>query len=398
MAWAEPVAGGFRGRYRDASGRQQTVLDGGLPFGRKRDAREAATEEEVKARRRAKTKSRTSAKLTWGEWWDRIAPDRETGWSDTARTEQGYVDVHIRPHWDSVPLNQIESADVRKWVRKLIKTRTKKGSTLAPTTVRRIFGVFSMSIHAAIDEEILESSPLVKPGLPEVPKQPKQYTTHASLKPYLTELRPDYARAVEFLLETGLRPSELGGLHHTEVEDGWLIVWHVLVDRTGKIRPWPKNKRVRKVPLTERAMEIVAAAIDGRDMTLGCGLEHTDGRTCRSELVFRTDRERPVWPHNLRQRLAYVAESKGLEYRAPYAARRGFITWAAPGVDELALQKIAGHSSRDQTAGYHQLTPEERERLRSTRGKITAPGADSGAHLDQERLDEAGVDPPKTGR
>ena len=42
MAWAEPTPGGFRGRYRDASGRQRTVLDGGLPFGRKRDACEAA--------------------------------------------------------------------------------------------------------------------------------------------------------------------------------------------------------------------------------------------------------------------------------------------------------------------------------------------------------------------
>lgn len=397
MAWPEKLKSGrWRGCYRDAAGIQQTVTDGGLGFVRKTDAKNAAIEAEVKARRQA-ARTRTSASIEWSDWWDRIAEDRSDRPSDTPRREQGYVDKHIRPAWDTVPLVKIEAPDVRAWVRELEKYRTKQGRPLAATTIRRIYEVFAMSINTAVREEVLGASPLVGIRLPVPPSQPKQYATHDQIDTYRGKLRVDYQRAVDFLLETGLRPSELAGLHPESVDGDWVIVHHVLVERKHLIRPWPKNRKTRRVPLTTRAVELLAEAMDGRDMTDGCGIPHFDGRPCKSDLVFRTTRGGPVTPGNLRQRLLYAAENSELEYRTPYSMRRGFITWAAPGIDVLALQKIAGHADKEETAGYHQLTPAELARLRAIRGENQglsvvddAPrGADRGADLRESMPNDA---------
>src|SRR5438445_10018653 len=72
MAWAEKLATGWRGRYRDQAGtkRKVTQADGSL-LRRKHDAIEAAEEAAVKARREAaKTAGTLSAHVTWGIGWE----------------------------------------------------------------------------------------------------------------------------------------------------------------------------------------------------------------------------------------------------------------------------------------------------------------------------------------
>jgi hypothetical protein len=56
-------------------------------------------------------------------------------------------------------------------------------------------------------------------------------------------------------------------MHAEQIQGDWCLVTLTWVNRLQKIRPWPKNRRARLVPLTTRAKEILAEAMEGREMT-----------------------------------------------------------------------------------------------------------------------------------
>lgn len=379
MAWVEKLPSGkWRGGYRNPEGRKRYTD----PRDRKTDAREAAAEEEVKARRQAAAQTGTlSARTTWGDWWDTISPDRTFEESDTARTERYIVEKYLRPQWGEMPLNRISNKDIKRWVDSgALKTRPGMSAAYA----RRIYGVFSASIKRALDDEVLNASPCVGIRLPTVRRRAKAFMTDEHLDAYRSKLRDDYRAVLAFGLETGLRPGELCGLHVNRVnlDTGWLDVVEVFVDKQKVIRPFPKDKDTRKVPLTSAAVEILRRALDGRDLRKGCGVPHTDGATCRSELAFRTVEGRPMTPNRLYQNVTRAAKLTGADVRSPYTARRGFGTWAAQNLDAYTLQQIMGHSTMEETEGYVQLTEAARGRLLAARGEVpgltVVRGADRG--------------------
>jgi integrase len=411
MAWPEQLpGGGYRGRYHDSAGRKQSVKDTAgrtVRYDRKSDAKLAAQEVEVKARRQAApSEVAMSAGITWGSWWDSIRVDRAFEDSDTGTTEGYIVKNHLRPQWGETPLNAIKKKDVQRWID---SGRLKVRRGMSAATVRRVYGVFAASINRAVADDVLTASPCAGIKLPTVRKRPKPYMTDEHIDSYRAQpegrdrqaLREDYERVIRFALETGLRPGELCGLHADRAElamrSGWLDVADVFVSEKRVIRPWPKDKDSRPVPLTTRAVEILRAALDGRDLKVGCGFPHTDGTACASELVFRTVRGGPVTPKTLEQQLRRAAKAVGAERRSPYAARRGFGTWAAQGIDAFTLQKIMGHSDMEETEGYVQLTEAARGKLLAARGEVPgltvvpgAAGADAGADLSKTMSEDVG--------
>jgi len=404
MAWAEPMGSGrFRGVYRDpvpgpdGKRHRHTVTDGGQGFARKRDAKKAADDDESKARRRAgRRKSRVSASIPWGDFWDQIESDRDYA-SDNLSREQSIVKVHLRPKWGAVPLNEITDYDADTWFHLLATTPGRKGQPLSSSYIHRIYRTFAVSMNAAVKRGILDVSPLADVTLPQIIVQPRPYLTHNDVAERKKHLRKDYSLVEEFMLETGLRPSELCGMHPESLkEPGWIEVWHVMVEGKKVIRPWPKNKKMRKVPLTSRAVEILGEVMADRDLTGGCGVPHHDGVECKSDLVFRTARGKPFYPNGIRARSHYASTAWGLDPLSPYSARRGFITWAAPFMDPFALQKIAGHSSEGMTARYHQLDEAERKRLLAAKGEAPSltvvegqRGADRGAEPSKQTPNDA---------
>ncbi|SDZ57163.1 Site-specific recombinase XerD [Saccharopolyspora shandongensis] len=404
MAWADPLPGGsFRGGYRDSAGKKQYVKDGNgktRKFGRKKDARDAATEEELKASRRAAIANGSeSARISWGAWWDSISDDRDARLSDTNSTEHCIVEKYIRPKWGDVPLNQIitkgsTEKGVQEWVNDVTAGRVdgwKREQRPAPSYVRRIYAVFQASMTIAHDKKILSASPCVGIKLPTKSKRAKPYLDTDRAGKMGEHLREDYRDAVEFSVETGIRPGELCGLHVHSVdrERGWMWVREVLVSRRRVIRPFPKDDDVRAVPLTPKALDIYDRQIDGRDLTRGCGLEHTDGTTCTNALVFLSKRGRPMRPDGIGDCMRRAARKAKIPVAALYAARRGFATRAAEGgLDVFALADVMGHANINQTKEYVQQTHTARARVIAALGETphlavihgTAganPGADS---------------------
>lgn len=395
MAWVEKMPSGrFRGCYRDTARRKLYVTNQGQGFGRKTDAREAAQEAEVRSRREAALDQGTlSARTQWGDWWDLIRPERLE--SDSHSTEYYIVKQYLRAKWGEVPLNKITHKTVQKWVTEEL-TPGRKASY-----VRRIYSLFSMSMGKAVKEEVLTASPCARIRLPTIRKGPKPYVDEVHLqaigqprkngRPNLPD--PAYEDLLDLGYETGMRPGELCGLHANRIDlaTGWVTVVEVLVNRRGVIRPCPKDKDARRVPLTAKAAEILGRLLADRDLTGGCGVVHTDDKSCHSELVIRNRFGKPVTPHALYQAMTRAAGRADLPKLSPYAVRRGFFTWAAEGgLDPFAMKAIGGHASMDQTDEYVQQTSTARDRLRSARGEHTALHAIQGA-----RGAEQGADPGK---
>lgn len=368
MAWAERMSSGrWRGCWRDtARQRQSIVQEDGTGFDRKSDAKAAADEEQVKARRQAAvTKGTLQASITWGQWWDLLATKRTFPDTDTADTERNIVDNHLRQRWETVSLNRIEHGEVQDWVDTALATR--KG--MSPAYAHRIFSLFSLTIKIAMKGKnpILTASPCAGVELPKRPgKRPKPYLAVGTAAAMAEHLREDYRDVIDFGLETGLRPGELAGLHadRLDLDRGWMLVSEVLVVRRRVIRPHPKDDDVRMVPLTDKAIEIARRRLAGRDAGAGCGIDHSDGSRCASTLVFRTVRDRPLNTESLRRCMHRAAKKAGVERRSPYAIRRGWATRAAEGgLDAFQIAEILGHATLDQAQEYVQQTDAARMKL-----------------------------------
>src|SRR5690606_5541243 len=301
------------------------------------------------------------------------------------------VERYVRPRWGEVPLNKIEQPDVQAWVDALAAGTApewRRDHPPAPKYVRNIFELFRVSIAQAVKTRVLAASPCADIRLRRVPRKRLPYITVDDARSM--RLRQDFQDAVDFGLETGLRPGELCGLHAHGIDwsTGWLSVREVFVTRKHMILPWPKDQDVRQVPLSKKAVEIVRRRRDGGDATEGCGVPHSDGGTCRSALVFLRDNGKPMTPPALRDAIRRTGRDGGA-----YALRRGYATRVGPSLPAFDLARFMGHSSLDYTAGYVQETPAARDRALAALGEPTEltvveqRGAERGANLDRTRPD-----------
>lgn len=382
MAWTEKLQSGkYRGGWWKPDGTKdytKRATHPEHPYERKRDAFEAAQEEEVKARRQAAAKKGTvSASVTWGEWWDLL--ELAYPHSDADGVVQSAVRRYIRPRWGETPLNEIAQRDVKAWIADLSADKE-------PSYVARIYGVFQRSISLAMEREVLTASPCVGIKVAKGRKRKKAYTDEAYLEVIHPNLKAHYRALNTVGLDTGLRPGELCGLHADaiDLDGGWITVDRVLVARKRVIRHYPKDKDERLVPLTQQAIDVIRQCLAGRHLKTGCGLPHVGNRRCRSPLVFLNREGNVIIPDAWRHALERASEKIGVPARGPYTVRRGFATRAAAGgIDAFELAAIMGHADVRLTAEYVQQTPGARDRLRAALGERTGLVIVQGQQLGQ---------------
>lgn len=399
MVWAEKLATGYRGRYRDQNGEKQKIVrpDGTL-FPLKKDAIAAAEDARSEARTQAAVATgRKVGGMTWAQLWQLILTERKLD-SDTSVTERSIVDNHIMPWWQDVPLNRIVSRERGKDGEKGLQNwidapapglKVRPGMSAA--YVRRVYGVMRLSINIAIEKGILTASPCVKIKLPE-PKK-KRAKPHLTVKgSNAMALRDDYRDFVDFGLDTGLRPGELCGLHVDQIDWEQEQVWvtNVMLASSIQIRGWPKDGDSRPIPLSVRAIEIARRRTTGRTLNAGCGVPHLKGEPCTSALLFISDLGRPFRPKSAWDYLDKYAQQAGLQRVGVYGIRRGFATRASEKMDPFALARLMGHSSLDETMGYVQGSASERARLMEALDDVER-GAVTGAESDQEAPEGAEV-------
>jgi len=409
MAWPERLKSGkWRYGYRKPGSPRKYYTQ---PYDLKRDAKEDAEEQEVKARRQAAlSKGKLSARISWGDWWDLIAPTRDFV-SALPRIEAYTVERYLRPVWGETALNRIEQRDVQNWVNSLVAGTAPgwdhPGRQPKPKYVRNIYKILKVSISRAVAEGVLTASPCAGVKIRKAGRRPLPYLPVDDAE--TLKLRGDYRDAVDFGMETGLRPGELCGMHAERIDwrTGWMYVAEVYVQGVdgfeGRrvIRPQPKDEDVRKVPLSAKALEILERRLADRDLRSGCGVPHSDGHKCASVLVFLTDRRKPMTPSGIRGAMKRAAKRAELPERGGYALRRGFATRVSPHLSAPELALIMGHADLNQLRPYVQETPEARARALAALGErqelravedVGQIGAPSGAEVDRSTPDETGTD------
>ncbi|TDD47946.1 tyrosine-type recombinase/integrase [Saccharopolyspora elongata] len=158
--------------------------------------------------------------------------------------------------------------------------------------------------------------------------------------------------------ETGLRWGELAGLHLERVDTKRLViqVQEVWDKHSNEIKPYPKGRRRRGVPITRR----LAGRIDDyveRNPPKRCRARHRGGGRCTGALLLASKAGTPLNYGNVRrQHRDSVAEGAGLAGVTPHDMRHTYASWLIQdGAGIETVSALLGHKSWTTTMRYAHL-------------------------------------------
>lgn len=341
MAWSEKLPSGkYRGCYRDAQGRRHSI---GATYSHKAEAERKAAAEEAKARK-SSWADPDAGKRTWGEWADEWWPLREVAPS-TAKVDASRRKVHLDPRWADVPIGSIRRHDIKSWFAKMV------ANDVGRSTAQRAVHLLSASLSAALDAEIIPANPAARLKFQDGAVSQERFLTRTEY-PLLVEQLPttDDQLIVHLLAYTGLRWGEMAGLHwdRLDLERERLFVAETWDDKSGTIKPFPKGKKVREVPVPDW----LCVMLDERPRARSCGYVHTSGR-CRSGLVMTTAGgsvlRNPKWAAVWRD----AVERADIGHVRIHDLRHTYCSWLVQDgrpLEEIA--QLAGHKSPATTKKY----------------------------------------------
>lgn len=342
MAWAERLPSGrWRGVYRDATGRRRSA--GTFPHKAAATRTAAAEEERV---RRSHTDV-DGAKRTWADWCQEWWPTRGVE-ASTLHADQGRRRNHVEPRWGHIRLGAIRREDVRAWA---VQLGQEKG--LAPQTVQHCVRLLSSSLAAAVDKGLLEVNPVAGLKLPTAPPAVERFLTPEEYAAVWEQLPTVRDRLIaDVLVSTGLRWGELAGLHRHRllVDRGEVAVVEAYSERSGQVKPYPKGRRPREVPVPGWLLEqLQALPATGES----CGLVHTQGR-CRSGLLVVSSRGGVLRHSNWSDRVWVGAvKAAGVGHVRVHDLRHTYASWLLQGGVSLAeVGRLLGHVSPVTTQRY----------------------------------------------
>lgn len=361
MPWTEQLPSGrYRGMYRLPNGEKRSAGT----FTHKRAAKDAAVEAEGKVKRPGWRDPRIGL-TTWGQWHDIWWPSRSIE-PQTKKGEESMIRNHVMPRWGDTPLVEITRHDVQAWATKMItenihivdgEVDEDDPRYRKPGTVRRILNVFVSSLTAAVDAEIIAANPAVRIKLPPTQAQPPVFLTREQFADLSAAISNDQDRAlVNFLVGTGLRWGEAAGLHlhNLDLQHGMVTVADVTDGE--EIKPYPKGRRTRRVPLFQWVVDDLE--VPGRTP---CGVKHRNARSCPSGLVFPARHGGVRDDRNFTQRVLQPAlKDAGLGELglSLHDLRHTYASWLA--MDGTPLGRIAdllGHRSITTTEIYAHFLP-----------------------------------------
>lgn len=236
-------------------------------------------------------------------------------------------------------------------------------SELPESQRHQVFAVVRQVLEQAVHWQMLERNP-ARPVANPAPhrEEVKAFESWDEVELLAAELG-EWGPLVIFAVGTGLMPEEWAALERRDVD---LRARVVTVRRTvvdGVVREFrgKTTKRMRRVPLRQRAVEAIQA------------LQPNVG----TRLLFPAPRGGYLNVDNWRRRDWYPAlEAAGLERRGPYAMRHTYATFSiAAGVDLFVLARRMGTSVEMVDRHYGHLLPRGEDH---ERGTLDAWDADTG--------------------
>lgn len=335
MAWTEKLPSGkYRARYRLPDGGKRTLDE---HFTHKSFALKAASVAETEAAKLGWRDPEAAGKA-WGEWCLEWWPTRSVS-AGTESRDRTIRDAILMPKWATTRLVDINRHSVRAWAAEMI------GEGAAPATVKRRVYLLSSSLTGAIDAEILESNPAAGLHLPSGQTDTRRYLSRDEATRLLLALREHEGVGHDLvltMLNTGLRWGEAVGLQvgRVDLERGILRVAEVWDDEVNELRPYPKSRRIRQVPLVPMLEPVLARAIGGR----------TEGYVFleRGHVVHHSNWRTRVWLRAI--------EEAGIPGTRIHDLRHTYASWLLQaGIPLAEVGRMLGHVSPATTQIYAHL-------------------------------------------
>lgn len=344
MAWAEKLPSGkWCGRYRDAAGRRQSAGT----FTHKAKAERAAAALEAEARKQS-WRGADSFLRPWGEWCERWWESRDVE-DSTRRGDAHRRKNHLEPRWKDVPIGAINRHDVKEWVADL------RRAGVGPETVKRIVHLFSASMNAAVDAEIVPLNPAARLKLAGGAPAQERYLTREEYAAIREQLPTERDQLIaDTLVNTGMRWGEAAGLHvpRLELPRSLVRVVETFDETANKIKAYPKGKKVRDVPLVPELVE----AFGSLPKRGSCGVEHATGR-CPGPLALTSQEGAPLRNTNWAGRVWHPAVlAAGVGHVRVHDLRHTYASWLLQqGIDLAEVGRLLGHVSSQTTQRYAHL-------------------------------------------
>lgn len=399
MAWTEKLKSGrYRGGYRDASGAKRYL---GRTFTQRAEAKRLAAIEEDRIRRPGAVDPK-AGRITWKQWREEWFPARRIE-SGTARGDESRMRTHVAPYWDDVPLGDITRDRVQQWVDDLSRThktapakrgsgtsvgggqrRKSSGKALSPTTVSKAYKLFAKSLKDAVTAGRIGSSPCVDIELPKATQPDEHFLTRDEYARLQGVADDDLLRMIlELGVGTGMRWGEIVGLHRARVdtEQRRIIVQEVYELGSDHIKPYPKGKHRRGIPITDE----LAARLDEWMAThpaMRCRAQHRDKTRCDGALLLPSKAGTPIGYSNFRRdRWNPAVQAAELDGLTPHDLRHTYASWLLQrGVTIEQVSELLGHSTITMTQRYAHLADTQWDAVRGALSGAGFEGADHSHH------------------
>jgi integrase len=236
-----------------------------------------------------------------------MAKTRESSW----RSTQSVFTNNILPQWGSRSVHDVRRRDVIDLVSEIAVKR--------PVAANRALAALSRFYRWLVDREIVEANictGISKPTTEQARDRVLNDDEIRCLVLALDAIGGSYAACIKFLLYTGLRRTEAGGLRWSEVADGALSIPATRM----------KGKKTYIAPLSTQAMALIEA-----QPRIG---EFVFGRTA------------PVISHFFRVMPELRARMDGVPHFTLHDLRRSAASGMARiGVPVVVVEKILAHTS-----------------------------------------------------
>lgn len=247
-------------------------------------------------------------------------------------------------------------------------------------SIREATGILQNCIEAAMANGLMRINPVVGTIIPKCEKVERRVLTVEEQKiflDYLAQNKSWYEELYKFMLLTGLRIGEVGGLQWEDIDfsNRFIYVKRTLSyqyedgKKTMRLTSPKTENSVRKVPFfgeTQKILEQQFEKVKRRKKDLGDRWRKPEEM---GNLVFLTSMGSPIGRYNIESDMRYVTQQindifrteelysggipKNFEKIHPHALRHTFATRCfEKGMTPRTVQEIMGHANYNTTVSY----------------------------------------------
>ncbi|MGW6005793.1 tyrosine-type recombinase/integrase [Oerskovia enterophila] len=305
----------------------------------------------------------------WCERWSCTTLAASSRRTSTKELSEGLLRKHVATTTlGGVALRRLRPMHIDQWLLELRgRTRTRANAdgtttqvrSLAESSVIRVFQVLKVALDGAVREGLLATNPMQKVRVPVMPRREARHLNSAELQALLRAAHGtrNY-ELLKFIAATGMRKGEAMALHWKDIDvDSGKITVRGTLTRSAeglKVTEPKTHMSWRTIALSAGVLRLLRAvrARQAEERDHACNLWE------ENDLVFTTERGRPVDPRNVLRAIHAAASEAGLQGVTVHTLRHTAATTLLDSgrVHLRGVSDVLGHAGTQVTSDIYAHT------------------------------------------